>query len=68
MNTNQPYLNNQSQTHIAITHEASADKPYIVIDDYDASPSVRVWYAVGVTLDGVTHWDDPKIYNHPGGG
>ncbi len=63
-NTNEPYFNDPDETHITVTRATSA-KPSITLDDDAATPSVRVWYALGVTFNGVAHWDDPKIYNPP---
>lgn len=43
------------------------DAARIILDD-DADPSLyRVWFALGVELNGNIYWDDPKIYNPPEG-
>ncbi len=64
-NTNEPYLNDPGRTHVTIV-PASASDPSILLDDDARAPSPRLWWSVGILLDGVAHWDDPKIYNPPG--
>ena len=66
-NTNQNYLNDPALTHIAVTPASSTD-PSITITEGFENPPTRIWYALGVSLGGVPHWDDPRIYNPPGGG
>lgn len=67
VNSDKNFLN---ETSLRVTPDSASGFPVdrIVLEDRPeqqaaAEPHRRVYYAVGVEVDGSIQWDDPKIYN-----